>query len=157
MRLSDPLSPHSSRVRRTTGPKRSRTRQRKFPDNHQRPALAVAGSDSVARPDEFLVLSSPFVALSYAADRWSSVYFGDISPYRLPLPPPPSFGIIEFQPKTLQIFEFKGLIWKIFRSKDLAVKFSRRLLGSRSRFRTVPATIVAHDGIDVCDGRHACL
>ena len=39
----------------------------------------------------------------------------------VPLPPPPAMGIIELQAKTFKIFEFKGVIWKIFRDKDLVV------------------------------------
>ena len=35
-------------------------------------------------------------------------------------PPPLPIGIIELQAKALKIFEFKGLIVKIFRNKDLA-------------------------------------
>ena len=39
-------------------------------------------------------------------------------PWGYPLPPG-LYGIIGLQPKTLKIFEFKGLIGKIFRNKDL--------------------------------------
>ena len=37
-------------------------------------------------------------------------------------PPPGLYGIIGLQPKTLKIFEFKGLIGKIFRNKDFNPK-----------------------------------
>jgi len=37
-----------------------------------------------------------------------------------PLPPPLPIGIIELQARTLKIFEFKGLIGKIFWIKELA-------------------------------------
>ena len=37
-----------------------------------------------------------------------------------PIPPVP-IGIMELQAKTLKIFGFKGVIWKIFRNKDLAL------------------------------------
>src|ERR1017187_6955049 len=36
-----------------------------------------------------------------------------------PYPPPPAIGTIGLQAKTLKIFEFKGVIWKIFRNKVL--------------------------------------
>ena len=42
-------------------------------------------------------------------------------------PPPRSFGIIELQAKTRKIFEFKGLIRKIFRNKDLAPKTALKM------------------------------
>jgi len=42
---------------------------------------------------------------------------------RYPLPPYPAIEIIVLRAKTAKIFEFKGLIWKIFRNKDLAVGF----------------------------------
>ena len=41
--------------------------------------------------------------------------------YTVPLPPLP-IGIMELRAKTPKIFEFKGVIWKIFRNKDLGVK-----------------------------------
>ena len=47
------------------------------------------------------------------------------SAYRVP-PSPRPFGIIELQAKTTKIFKFKGLIWKIFRNKDLAGYFIPR-------------------------------
>ena len=37
-------------------------------------------------------------------------------------PSPRSFGIIELGGKSRQVFGFKGLIGKVFRNKDLAVK-----------------------------------
>jgi hypothetical protein len=49
--------------------------------------------------------------------------------------PPPVFEIINLQAKTSKIFEFKGLIVKIFRNKDLRDPFaSLRISAAGSRF-----------------------
>src|ERR1035437_9054240 len=48
-------------------------------------------------------------------------------------PPPLSSGIIELGGNSRKIFEFKGLIWKIFRNKDLALFFT--LFSRNSWFR----------------------
>src|SRR5260370_30323875 len=47
-------------------------------------------------------------------------------------PPPWSCGITGLQAKTPKIFELKGLIWKIFRNKDLA-RFFASFSGSEGR------------------------
>jgi hypothetical protein len=38
-----------------------------------------------------------------------------------------SFGIIELRKKSRKIFEFKGLIRKIFRNKDLAPQIALKM------------------------------
>jgi hypothetical protein len=63
-----------------------------------------------------------------------------------------------------KIFEFKRLIWKIFRNKDLArTKPLKMALGQASRAVLEdgltssgpnPVFIIAHGELEVCDGEH---
>src|ERR1019366_8175016 len=50
--------------------------------------------------------------------KFFPIYSLGINPCLLP---PRSFGIIGLGGKSRKIFEFKGVIWKIFRNKDLGV------------------------------------
>jgi hypothetical protein len=73
---------------------------------------------------------------------------------------------MELQAKTLKIFEFKGVIWKIFRNKDLAPQAALKMGGAASRavFGTAAPlhcpnqiSIVARGGLCVCDGAHRLI
>jgi hypothetical protein len=75
-----------------------------------------------------------------------------------------SFRIIELRKKSRKIFEFKGLICKIFRNKDLGCQralkmgFCGSFEGRLGRRHTSNCpnqiSIIAHGGLDVCDGGH---
>src|SRR5450759_332120 len=77
---------------------------------------------------------------------------------------PRSFGIIELGKKSRKIFEFKGLICKIFRNKDLAYQRALKMgLGqlrgpscSTDTPRNCPnqSIRIAPGGLEVCDGGH---
>src|ERR1019366_3086588 len=79
-------------------------------------------------------------------------------------PPPRSFGIMGLDGKSRKIFEFKGLICKIFRNKDLACQ--RALKMGLGQLRGPPwetdttlhcpnqNSIVASGGLEVCDDAH---
>jgi len=56
--------------------------------------------------------------------KFFPIYSLGINPCLLPPCPPRSFGIIGLGGKSRKIFEFKGLIRKIFRNKDLGVSNS---------------------------------
>jgi hypothetical protein len=63
-----------------------------------------------------------------------SSYSEGINPWLPPPPPPRSFGIIGLGRNSSQIFEFKGLIRKIFRNKDLGCQRALKIgLGAASR------------------------
>jgi hypothetical protein len=49
--------------------------------------------------------------------------------FKYPPTPPPTIGITELQAKTTKIFEFKGVIRKIFRNKELACLTSSQDFG----------------------------
>jgi hypothetical protein len=82
-------------------------------------------------------------------------------------PLPPAIGIISLGGKSRKIFEFKGLIGKIFRNKDLRLsKSSENGFGAASRTvlgngcaSALPhhAIIVAWGGVGVCDGAHRAI
>jgi hypothetical protein len=76
---------------------------------------------------------------------------------------PRSFGIMELGKKSRKIFEFKGLICKIFRNKDLACQRALKMgLGQlrgpswlAAHLWTAPSgIIVAPAHLWVCDGGH---
>jgi hypothetical protein len=69
--LSDPLSPHSPRIRRATGTERSRARQRELPHDHRCAALAVAAPDSAAHPEHSGWNRVSLASSDYSKDRAS--------------------------------------------------------------------------------------
>src|SRR5208282_1528587 len=69
-------------------------------------------------------------------------------------PPPRSFGIKELGSNSSKIFDFKGLIGKIFRNKDLAIQIALKMtLGQLRTTRSCPNSItsMALGGLDVND------
>jgi hypothetical protein len=108
------------------------------------------------------VLSSRFSVLGQVRNasvlgclKSLSSYSEGINPCLLP-PPPRSIGIIGLGRNSSQIFEFKGLIRKIFRNKDLgcqrALKMGLGQLRGASWLTDTPRncpnqiSIVTHDG-----------
>jgi len=96
--------------------------------------------------------------------RQPPIYSEVINPCLL-LPPPPRFiGIIGLGGNSRQVFEFKGLIGKVFRNKDLgcqrALKMGLGQLRGPSWETGAPLNcpnqmaIVALRGLEVCDGGH---